>query len=100
MLLDVIETRPRGLTDAINETWGESLIRKIFLRSVGSGGCGFLMSILVIDYVLEVLCFKFQISRMSGTLSRTSLSIISWLDPWEDIWFLMPNLEIDYVLEV
>ena len=52
------------------------------------------------DYVLEVLCFKFQISRMSGTLSRTSLSIISWLDPWEDIWFLMPNLEIDYVLEV
>ena len=25
-----------GLTDAINETWGESLIMKIFLRSVGS----------------------------------------------------------------
>ena len=34
--LTFTKTRPRGLTDAINETWGESLIMKIFLRSVGS----------------------------------------------------------------
>ena len=36
LLSDGNITRPRGLTDAINETWGESLIMKIFLRSVGS----------------------------------------------------------------
>ena len=27
-------------------------------------------------------CFKFQVSRMSGTPSKTSLSTISRLDPW------------------
>ena len=31
---------------------------------------------------LVVSCFKFQVSGMSGTLSRTPLSTISRLDPW------------------
>ena len=42
----------------------------------------FLTSILELDYALEVSSFKFHVSGMSGTLSRTPLSTISRLDPW------------------
>ena len=42
----------------------------------------FLTHFLEVPGGLEVLHFKFQVSRTTGTLSRTSLSIISRLDPW------------------
>ena len=50
--------------------------------------------------VLEVSCFKFQLSVTSGTPSKTPLSTISWLDPWRTCWFLMHTVWIVDVLEV
>ena len=76
----------------------------------------FLMHYVHMVYVLEVSCFKFQLSMMSGTPSKTPLSTISWLDPlpwrfhvqnFNSLLYdvknpinLKHNLQIVYVLEV
>merc|ERR1712209_372973 len=62
--------------------------------------CWFLMHTVWIVDVLEVSCFKFQLSVTSGTPSKTPLSTISWLDPWRTCWFLMHTVWIVDVLEV
>ena len=50
--------------------------------------------------VLGVPSFKFQVSRMSGTSSKTPLSTISRLDPWRTFGFLMHFLQSVDVLGV
>merc|ERR1711867_420887 len=47
----------------------------------------FLTHFLEVPDGLEVLYFKFQVSRMSGSPSRRPLSTISWLDPWRSWLF-------------
>ena len=58
-----------------------------------------MQTVQIVD-VLEVSCFKFQLSVTSGTPSKTPLSTISWLDPWKTWWFLMHTVWIVDVLEV
>ena len=62
--------------------------------------CRFLTHILQMVYVLVVPSFKFQVSRMSGTSSKTAPSTISRLDPWRTCRFLTHILQIVYVLVV
>ena len=57
--------------------------------------CWFLMHTVWIVDVLEVSCFKFQLSVTSGTPSKTPLSTISWLDPWRT-WLFHLHLWIGF----
>ena len=59
----------------------------------------FLTHFLVVDHDLEMPCFKFQVSRMSGRSSKTPLSTISRVGSLEDKWFLMHFLVVDHDLE-
>ena len=48
----------------------------------------------IFPYVLEMSCFKFQVSRMSGRSSMTPLSTISRVGSLEDWWSLTHFLDV------
>ena len=58
----------------------------------------FLTHFLNVGCVLEMLHFKFQVSRMSKWSSKTSLASISRVGSFEDRWFLTHFLDVGYVL--
>ena len=48
----------------------------------------------IFPYVLEMSCFKFQVSRMSGRSSMTPLSTMSRVGSLEDWWSLTNFLDV------
>ena len=55
----------------------------------------FLMHFLEVDDGLNVPCFIFKVSSMTGIPSGRARSTIFRLNPLEDCWFLMHILEVD-----